>query len=82
MKEINIKQLFFIYLETKEKITNRPDAVIVMRGQLKGRSIYQTKMLNIKKLAVRLTAENNNEKMMLDTILEIKDEDKIYILEN
>lgn len=65
---ITIPDLYALYLETSELVRNRPDAVCTeFKG--KGRSIYQRKLVNIKRYAEQMKPRSPTEKVFLEAIL-------------
>lgn len=66
---MSLTELWGLYLEVQEKVRNRPDAVMYVKGKPKGRSQYQKKLKRIKKYALTCVPNNDNEKIYLETIL-------------
>ena len=63
-----IQDLYVLWLETKELVKNRPDAVCTSNNP-KGRSIYQRKLANIKRAAQRMTPTTKNDEIFISSIL-------------
>lgn len=66
--EYDIPELYAIYLETRELVRNRPDAVCT-HYKARGKSIFQRKLANIKRYAANMTASNPEEQRQLNAIL-------------
>lgn len=67
--EYDIPELFNLFLETSELVRNRPDAVCTPNKTGRGRSIFQRKLVNIKRYAEGLHPRSATEKAFLETIL-------------
>lgn len=67
--EYTIPELFNLYLETSELVRNRPDAVCTPNKTGRGKSIFQRKLVNIKRYAEGLHPRSATEKAFLETIL-------------
>ena len=70
MKQTNftIQDLYVLWLETKELVKNRPDAVCTSNSP-KGRSYFHRKLGNIERAAQRMTPTTKNDEIFISSIL-------------
>lgn len=68
-KQLSVPDLYALYLETSELVRNRPDAVCTPNKSGRGKSIFQRKLVNIKRYAAGMKPRSPTEKVFLEAIL-------------
>ena len=64
-----MRELFLLFLNTKQNILKRPDAICYNQGNPKGRSVYQSKLVKIIRQAYIMQPANEHENTLKQIIL-------------